>query len=67
MNEMRFYIYVVLTLLVTFAAVMISVSLNNSHLDDFKDLLRAEIARSRAELLAKLTGMDRRLGRVEKC
>lgn len=72
MNETQFYIAVAVTPATTMAIVMIGVWLNNSRLNDVRDLLRAEIAKSHSELLVKFAELDNqiqamnaRLSRIE--
>jgi hypothetical protein len=45
---------VVLATVPTFVVVILGLFLNNSRLNDLKDLLRAEMAKNQAELLLKL-------------
>jgi len=69
MNETQFYISVAVMPVTTIIIVLIGVLLNNNsmnnRLNDLKELLRAEIAKSHSELLMKFAELDQRLTRIE--
>jgi len=69
MSETQFYISVAVMPVTTIIIVLIGVLLNNNsmnnRLNDLKELLRAEIAKSHSELLMKFAELDQRLTRIE--
>jgi hypothetical protein len=76
MSETQFYISVAVMPVTTIIIVLIGVLLNNNNmnnrlsdvnnrLNDLKELLRAEIAKSHSVLLMKFAELDQRLTRIE--
>ena len=53
------------TLTVAFIAVLLGILLNDARLNDFKEILQAEMQRNQSELLLKLSDIDHRLERLD--